>query len=215
VLRGLDLELPRACVLALFGPNGAGKTTLVRILAGLSSPGGGSVEILGQNFTAGASLRRKIGVVAHEPFLYGDLTARENLEHYSRLYSVDDSRIDGLLERVGIRAAAERRVRAFSRGMIQRLSLARATLHEPELLLLDEPFTGLDPQGADALSTLIREERDRGTAVLMTTHDFQRGLAVADRAAILADGRMAWSCDDGAPAPEAMAEIYASAIRRR
>lgn len=215
VLRGLDLSVPRASVLALFGPNGAGKTTLLRILAGLASPTRGRVTILGRPAPADAHTRRRIGVVSHETFLYGDLTARENLAYYGRLYGIADAgRIEALLERVGLARAAERRVRAFSRGMAQRLALARATLHRPEILLLDEPFTGLDPQGAEVLSRMLHEERTRGATIVLTTHDFERGLAVADRACVLAGGRMSWSSEGALPTPQAMAAIYATALQK-
>jgi len=216
VLRGLDLTVPHASVCTLFGPNGAGKTTLLRILAGLASPTRGEVTILGRRAPADAELRRRIGVVSHETFMYGDLTARENLTYYGRLYGVrDTARTDALLDRVGLARAANRHVRAFSRGMAQRLALARATLHRPDVLLLDEPFTGLDPQGCEVLTRLLSEERDRGTTVVLTTHDFARGLAVADRASVLSDGRLTWSSDGALPTPQAMATIYASALQQR
>lgn len=215
VLRGLDLSVPRASVMALFGPNGAGKTTLLRILAGLTSPTRGSVAILGRPAPVDARTRGRIGVVSHETFLYGDLTARENLAYYARLYGVGDiGRIDRLIERVGLARFADRRARAFSRGMAQRLALARAILHEPDLLLLDEPFTGLDPQGAEVLSRMLHEERSRGTTIILTTHDFERGLAVADRASVLAGGRLSWSSEGELPTVAAMAGIYSSVLRQ-
>lgn len=213
VLRGLSLTLARGEVLALFGPNGAGKTTFLRLLAGLTSANRGSVQVLGTTLPGNGALRRRIGVVAHDAFVYGDLTARENLEYYARLYGVaDDGRCRRMLEQVGLRSAADRVVRAFSRGMLQRLALARALLHEPELLLLDEPFTGLDPQGVERLIALLIAEKARGTTMIVTTHDFDRGLAVADRAAVLVGGRIAWKSDGRLPDEQEMSRIYSTTV---
>ncbi len=213
VLRGLDLSVDRSAVLALFGPNGAGKTTLLRLLAGLSSPNRGTAHVLGTALPGNAALRRRIGVVAHDAFVYGDLTARENLEYYARLYRTGDhGRVDTMIAQVGLTSAADRTVRAFSRGMLQRLALARALLHAPELLLLDEPFTGLDPQGVEQLIALLRAEKARGTTMIVTTHDFDRGLAVADTAAVLVGGRIAWESQGHLPDAREMADIYTTAV---
>jgi heme exporter protein A len=213
VLRSLELLVERSSVLALFGPNGAGKTTLLRLLAGLASPHRGRAQVFGTPLPGNAALRRRIGVVAHEAYVYGDLTARENLEYYARLYSVDDdARVSGIIEQVGLERAADRAARAFSRGMLQRLSLARALLHRPDLLLLDEPFTGLDPQGVERLIELLATEKARGTTMIITTHDFAHGLAVADRAAVLAGGRIAWESDERLPDAREMSEVYTTTV---
>ncbi|MFQ5478461.1 MAG: heme ABC exporter ATP-binding protein CcmA [Candidatus Binatia bacterium] len=211
VLRGLDLEVERGRSLAILGSNGAGKTTLLRILAGLLRKDGGSYEVLGDKVPASPAHRRRVGMMGHETWLYGDLTAIENLEYYRRLYRVPDlGRPAELLERVGLRSAAGRSVRGFSRGMSQRLALARALLHEPELLYLDEPFTGLDRQGARILSAVLEEQRAAGTTVVLVTHDFERAAAVADEAVILGGGKVAWHSDDAGLNLDGLESAYAA-----
>jgi heme exporter protein A len=213
VLRGVDLDVERGESVALFGPNGAGKTTLLRTLAGLLRADSGSVSVLGRALPADAALRRRIGYLGHESFLYRDLDARENLAYYARLFGVPASRIDVLLGEVGLAAVSARRVSAYSRGMLQRLALARAVLHEPELLLLDEPLTGLDPEGVELFARLLGVLRGRGVTVLMATHDIERALAVATRAVVLGRGRIVWDSGAG-PLPDAarMAIQYSDAV---
>ena len=208
-LRGVELDIPSGSTVALFGSNGAGKTTLLRVLAGLLRPSAGDAHILGSPLPGDAQLRRRIGVLGHDSFLYGDLTGAENLAYYARLYDVADrQRVDELLAELGLREAADRPARTYSRGMIQRLSLARAIIHDPELLLLDEPFTGLDPTGSTLLQDYLARLRSRGVTVFMTTHDFDRGLAAADLAIMLHRGRVAWRSDDVLPRPDAMRDIF-------
>jgi len=193
VLRGLDLELERGASMALLGANGSGKTTLLRLLAGLLRADGGLCTVLGCRLPLAADMRERIGYLGHESWLYGDLSARENLEFYCRLYGVrDKGAVDSLLARVGLLRAAARRVRSFSRGMVQRLALARTLLHDPELLLLDEPFTGLDRDGVELLEELVTERRAAGTTLLIVTHDLPRVSALADQAVLLGHGRVAW-----------------------
>ncbi len=209
VLRGLDLEIPRGACAAMFGPNGAGKSTLLNVLCGMLRPHDGSVEVLGQALPAGPDLRARLGIVGHDAMVYGDLSARENLEYYRRLYRLEDAeRPAAMLARVRLEHAADRPVRTFSRGMLQRLSLARALQHEPELLLLDEPFTGLDPAGSDVLVELLAELRARKVTVVLTTHDFERALAAADHAVVLSGGRVVWQRDGTVPAAAEMQRIY-------
>jgi len=208
-LRGVEMEISRGSTVALFGSNGAGKTTLLRVLAGLLRPTAGEAHILGSPLPGDAGLRRRIGVLGHESFLYGDLTGAENLTYYARLYDIrEPARVDDLLAQLGLREAADRPARTYSRGMIQRLSLARAIIHDPELLLLDEPFTGLDPTGSNLLQGFLARLRSRGVTVFMTTHDFDRGLAAADVAIMLHKGRVAWRSDDILPKPDAMRGIF-------
>ncbi len=216
VLRGLDLNVATGDTVAIFGSNGAGKTTFLRILAGLLSPDRGEVSLFGTALPGPASLRRRIGVVAHDSYLYGDLTAAENLDYYGRLYRVADAdRSLNLLERVSLADAADRPVRTFSRGMQQRLALARAMLHEPDLVLFDEPFSGLDPSGAALLFETLDELKRSGCTILLTTHDFARGLGCADRAVMLHAGRVAWQSCDGVPTPAEMAEVFSAVVENR
>jgi heme exporter protein A len=192
-LTGVTLGLDTGQTLAVFGSNGAGKTTLLRILATLLRPHRGAVRVLGRELPRdGWAVRGKVGFLGHDPLLYRDLTARENLRFHARLHDVAPARIDTLLEAVGLERRGDEPVHTFSRGMVQRLAVCRAVLHEPELLLLDEPLAGLDPGAAAAVSPLIAG----GTRVLIS-HDVEHGLREADvvlglrggRAAILADAK--------------------------
>ena len=199
-LRGVDLTVPEGSTVALFGSNGAGKTTLLRVLAGLLRPSAGRVDLFGEPPPASPQIRRRIGVVAHESFLYPDLSAAENLRYYSRLYGVSDSsRALDLLESFGLEAFAQRPVRTYSRGMLQRLSFARAILHRPDLLLLDEPFAGLDPTVSEILEQTLHSLHTDGVTIIFSSHDLDTGLRIADRAVILGGGRIAW--DSGAVRP--------------
>ncbi|MEI7555602.1 heme ABC exporter ATP-binding protein CcmA [Candidatus Chlorohelix sp.] len=195
VLRGVDLDLRQGEFVTLLGPNGAGKTTLLRILATLARPTSGTIEIAGIALKdARPTIRGLLGVISHQTFLYEDLNAFENLRFYGRLYDVPEleKRIHEVLEKVGLERRAIDRVRTYSRGMQQRLSIARAILHNPPILLLDEPDTGLDRQASNMLSGLIHELAIDGQerSVLMTTHNLERGLAMCDRVVVLAGGKM-------------------------
>jgi heme exporter protein A len=172
------------------------------------APTSGSLTLFGSAATSRAA-RRRIGLVAHQSFLYPDLTARENLVFYAGLYGLSDAArlVDAWLARVALEEAGDRPVRTFSRGMEQRLSLARALLHDPELVLLDEPWSGLDAAAADWLDRLLAELRVRGRTIVAATHDFARGLGVADRAIILHRGRIAWAGDVGADVDTRYREI--------
>lgn len=194
-LRGVDLRVAEGEFLTLFGPNGAGKTTLIRIIASLTGPTGGTVRVRGKDLSeAATSLRRHIGLISHNPLLYGDLTPDENLSFFSRMYDLPDSaaRIDTVLEQVGLAARRRDPVRTFSRGMVQRLAIARAILHDPTIMLLDEPYTGLDLQAADMLRSVLQELAASNRTVILTTHNLEQGLEMCDRAAILNRGRVAW-----------------------
>ncbi len=213
MLRGLDLEVARGQAVAVFGPNGAGKSTLLRTLAGLLRADRGSVSVFGNELPAGSELRRRIGYLGHESFLYRDLSARENLSYYARLFSIDpDQVVQAALVEVGLDRFAERRVATFSRGMLQRLALARVLLHDPDLLLLDEPLTGLDPQGGELLAAMLVERRKRGVTILMATHDIERALACSTRALVLTRGRVAWDSADHLPGASEMADLYSRTV---
>ena len=197
VLRGVDLQLPWGEVAALFGDNGAGKTTLLRIAAGLTRPDAGEVRIGGRRVHGrGGNARRLIGFAGHQTLLYNDLSCRENLLFYARLYRVQDApaRIAAALAQVNLSERADRRVRTLSHGMQKRLSMARAMLHRPAVLLLDEPESGLDAASADTLGRLLREWAAAGRTALLTTHRAETGQAWADRALRLSHGRLTDSC---------------------
>ena len=215
VLRGVDFAIEPGDLAVLLGPNGAGKTTLLRILGTLSRPSAGLVRVAGCQLPAGAAqARRRLGVVSHHPLLYGDLTAEENLRFYARLYGLTDpaGRIAQTLTQVGLAARRRDLVRTYSRGMQQRLALARAMLHDPQVLLFDEPYTGLDQEAADMLDDLLRAAAGQGCTVLMTTHDLQRGLALATRILILSRGVIAFSARRGEFDPAEFTRTYASVI---
>jgi len=217
VLRGLDLEVPAGAFLTVVGPNGAGKTTLLRILATLSRPSGGRVRIAGYELPGQADLVRQwLGVLSHQPLLYGDLTAEENLRFFGRMYGVPrlEARIDATLQQVGLSARRRDLVRTFSRGMWQRLSIARALLHDPPVLLLDEPYTGLDPDASAMLDELLRNAVGQGRTVLMTTHDLSRGLMLADYVAILAQGKIAYIAPRSEVDAEQFGQLYAQVTSR-
>ncbi len=193
-LDGVDLRVDRGESVAIFGPNGAGKTTLLRLLSSGLEPSSGSVRIEGRAVRGGDAARRaRIGVLSHRTFLYDDLSAEENLVFFARLHGVADAagRSDALLHEVGLGARAADRVRTFSRGMQQRLALARALVHEPALLFLDEPFSGLDPSAAEAIRESLGRFLARGGTIVLTTHDVDEGLAFCSRWIFLAAGRVA------------------------
>lgn len=214
VLRGVDLTVNPGEFLSLFGPNGAGKTTFLRILATLSRPTGGAVSIGGCALPKQAQAARgMIGLVSHQTLLYGDLSAEENLRFFARMYGLKsperEARIEEVLTAVNLNKRAEDLVRTFSRGMVQRLAIARAILHDPSVLLLDEPYTGLDQVSAQALDGVLREVALRGRTILMTTHDIDRGLALADRVAILSRGVIAYNSARAEMGATPFAQIYA------
>jgi heme exporter protein A len=187
-LAGVSLTLPRGATLAVFGANGAGKTTLLRILATLLRPHSGSAVVFGRSLPRdGWAVRGRIGLLGHEPLLYRDLSARENLRFHARLHGVANARIGELLEAVGMARRADEPVRALSRGMAQRVAICRAVLHEPELLLLDEPLANLDPGAAGAVAPLIG--RASGATRVLISHDVEQGLAEADLVLGLRAGR--------------------------
>ncbi|MBI4518436.1 MAG: heme ABC exporter ATP-binding protein CcmA [Deltaproteobacteria bacterium] len=214
-LRDLDFRLEAGEAVALFGPNGAGKSTLLRLCATLLRPSRGSVHIFGTKGGDGdPSIRRSLGFLSHQSFLYPDLTPAENLAFYARMFAIAhaERRVGDLLEQVGLLGWANRPVRTLSRGLEQRCALARALLHEPDLLLLDEPFTGLDLDASATLRAVLSAAHQRGAAVLMTTHDISQGLASCRRAIILARGQLIW---DGPVTPggrEAFEQTYLAAI---
>lgn len=221
VLRGVNLSVSLGERVILLGPNGAGKTTLMRILAMLARPTAGSLEIAGIPVEeTRASVRSLIGVISHLTYLYEDLTARENLHFYGKMYGMGGSelenRVEELLVKVGLERRAGQRVRFYSRGMQQRLSLARAILHQPPILLLDEPDTGLDRQAAEMLGQVIAEPDAQGQprTVVMTTHNLERGLALSNRVVVLSAGRIVRETPASNLATDGVQGWYYEAIRR-
>lgn len=191
ILRNLDFHVEPGEFVALLGPNGAGKTTFLRILASLARPTMGEVIIAGYRLPEqAAAVRQKLGVVSHQPLLYGDLTAEENLRFYGRMYAVDglDARIDAVLGMVGLDPRRRDLVRTFSRGMQQRLSIGRAVLHDPEVMLFDEPYTGLDQDACAMLDRVLQQVAARGRTVVMTSHDLPRVADLASRFDVLSHG---------------------------
>ena len=191
-LRGVAFDVPEASLCVVLGPNGAGKSTLLRCLAGLTRPSAGSIEIAGERAER-RRLRAKVGLVAHATFLYAELSVRENLVFAARLYGVSDARgrAEALLAEDALEDWAERRAGTLSRGLAQRTALARARVHDPPLLLLDEPFTGLDPRSAERLAARLRELRAQGRTIVLVSHDLARAAELADRAVVLQRGRIA------------------------
>jgi heme exporter protein A len=204
-LAGVSLELEEGETLAVFGANGAGKTTLLRILATLLRPHRGTARVLGRELPReGWAVRGKVGFLGHEPLLYRDLTARENLRFHARLHDVALARIETLLDAVGMSRRADDPVHTYSRGMLQRIAVCRAVLHEPELLLLDEPLAGLDPGAAAAVAPLI----SGGTRVVIS-HDVEHGLAEADMVLGLRGGRPALLAPAAEVGPADVRALYA------
>jgi heme exporter protein A len=215
VLRSLDFTVQRGEFVAILGPNGAGKTTFLRILSSLSSPTMGRVRIAGQDLPRQASaVRRNLGVVSHLPLLYGDLTAEENLQFYGRMYSVPqmEQSIAKVLDTVGLASRRRDLVRTFSRGMQQRLAIARAVLHEPDVLLLDEPHTGLDQDACEMLDTVLRQVAARGRTVVMTSHDLTRIEDLASRFDVLSRGTIRASIAKADLARDGLLAFYRRAL---
>jgi len=217
VLRGVDFKVEAGEFVAILGPNGAGKTTFLRILATLSRPSLGEVSIAGFALpTQAASVRRRLGVVTHLPLLYGDLTAEENLRFYGRLYSLDslNERVAEVLKLVGLFERRSDLVRTFSRGMQQRLAIGRAVLHDPEVILFDEPHTGLDQEACAMLDNVLREVAARGRTVVMTSHDLIRVSELASRFDVLSNGVIVASATREQLDPDQLLAFYRQAVHQ-
>jgi heme exporter protein A len=194
VLRGVDFDVQPGEFVALLGPNGAGKTTFLRILASLSRPSIGEVKVAGYQLPReAAAVRARLGVVSHLPLLYGDLSAEENLRFYGRMYGISnlETRISEVLEMVGLDTRRRDLVRTFSRGMQQRLAIGRAVLHDPDVMLFDEPYTGLDQDASSMLDEVLKTVAAKGRTVVMTSHDLARAEDLATRFDILSRGVIA------------------------
>ncbi len=215
-LRGIDLELQQGRCLGIFGANGAGKTTLLKILATLTRPSAGTVTIAGYDAVREAErVRPLLGVLGHRTFLYGDLTARENLLFYGRLFGVAHGaeRVTELLQAVGLEPQTRQLVRTYSRGMQQRLAIARALLHRPPLLLLDEPFTGLDQHAVMRLQALLYDLQTEERTVVLSTHDLQRGLMVCDEIMIQSRGKIVYQGAASSVDTLALEQLYLDYVK--
>jgi heme exporter protein A len=214
-VRQVSFSLSAGQFLTLFGPNGAGKTTLLRLLSGSLRPTRGEVLLGGVPIDYDdPDWRRKIGVLSHQTFLYGQLTAEENLRFFGRLYSLDalSDRVASVLEVVGLSDRRAALVRTLSRGMQQRVALARTLLHEPDFVLLDEPYTGLDPHAARMLRGVLEKLRDGRRTVILVTHNISQGLELADRVVVQVAGR--WVSDEPRAGIDALTfeHVYADRV---
>jgi len=212
---GIDFALAPGSCLALFGPNGAGKTTLLRLIAGLLKPTAGTVRVEGTDARRATEARARVGLISHQSMLYAPLTAQENVAFVAKLYGVPDAENAardalagmGMLDRAGVP------VRTLSRGLQQRVSIARATVHDPSVVLLDEPYSGLDEGGASALTALLMALRSRGATLVLVTHNLAEGLALASHAAIMRDGSFV-RFEERAETREPDTQRYAAEYRR-
>jgi len=196
VINDLKLDVEEGEFLAIFGPNGSGKTTLLKLLSTLLKPTLGQIKVNGHDAKEnGVELRQSIGLVSHETYLYEELTALENLRFYMKLYRVPHTKqkqneIENLLKQVALYHRMNDPVGTYSRGMKQRLSILRATIHNPKVLLLDEPYTGLDKKGCEVLNKMLTKFNNEGKTILMTTHDIEKGYNVSKRLGILIGGKL-------------------------
>ncbi len=197
-LRGVDLKIKKGEFVTVFGPNGAGKTTLIKLLATLTKPTSGKVSIANYDIKKEPDkVRALIGVISHDPYLYGNLSALENIGFFASLYGISQPKKKAIqvIKQVGLESRMHDLVRTFSRGMQQRLAVARAIVHEPKILLLDEPYTGLDQHGARIFGDLLNWLKTENRTIVMTTHNLPEGLEVSDRVAILDGGKIIYESD--------------------
>ena len=212
VLRKLDLEVPSGEILTILGPNGSGKTTLVKVLATLTRPDEGTVRVAGLDLThSGQQIRRVVGVVAHDTFLYDELTGYENLRFVCRMFGLDQAadRIASVSDQLGVTTRLHQRVGTLSHGMRKRISIARALLHDPLVLLMDEPDSGIDQEALAMLDALFSDTRRPHRTILTTTHNLERGLSVGRRLAILANGQIVYQGPlDSSTSADSVREAY-------
>lgn len=216
-LRGIDLRVKRGEFMTLFGPNGAGKTTLIKLLATLTSPTSGTLSVYGYDVRKDVNnIRSVIGVISHDPYLYDNLSAFENIKFFGTLYGLDDvdNRARSVIKQVGLEKRMNDLVRTFSRGMKQRLTVARAIVHEPKILLLDEPYTGLDQHGAQIFGEMLSDLKSQRRTILMTTHNIDEGLDLSDRIGILAKGKIVLDCSKTEIQRSGFKDLYISKVQQ-
>jgi len=203
--------------MTLFGPNGAGKTTLIKLLATLTSPTSGTLSVYGYDVRKDVNnIRSVIGVISHDPYLYDNLSAFENIKFFGTLYGLDDvdNRARSVIKQVGLEKRMNDLVRTFSRGMKQRLTVARAIVHEPKILLLDEPYTGLDQHGAQLFGEMLSDLKSHRRTILMTTHNIDEGLDLSDRIGILAKGKVVLDCSKTEIQRSGFKDLYISKVEQ-
>lgn len=203
--------------MTLFGPNGAGKTTLIKLLATLTSPTSGTLSVYGYDVRKDVNnIRSVIGVISHDPYLYDNLSAFENIKFFGTLYGLDDvdNRARSVIKQVGLERRMNDLVRTFSRGMKQRLTVARAIVHEPKILLLDEPYTGLDQHGAQIFGEMLSDLKSQRRTILMTTHNIDEGLDLSDRIGILAKGKIVLDCSKTDIQRSGFKDLYISKVEQ-
>ena len=216
ILRGIELDIPSGQFVTVFGPNGAGKSTLLKTLALISRPTEGEILIDGVNSKKNTdALRQKIGVISHHTFLYENLTAKENLTFYGQMYQVPDlkNRIFEVLSQVGLEFSINDTVRTFSRGMQQRLSIARAILHDPTILYLDEPYTGLDPHAIQILDDVLRQLNLQKRTVFLITHNFEEGISMSDRVLFIVRGKIVYDGDKDTLDKRELKSLYLDKVK--
>lgn len=216
-LRGVDLHVKRGEFMTLFGPNGAGKTTLIKLLATLTNPTSGTLSVYGYDVRKDVNnIRSVIGVISHDPYLYDNLSAFENIKFFGTLYGLDDldNRARSVIKQVGLERRMNDLVRTFSRGMKQRLTVARAIVHEPKILLLDEPYTGLDQHGAQIFGEMLSDLKSQRRTILMTTHNIDEGLDLSDRIGILAKGKIVLDCSKTEIQRSGFKDLYISKVEQ-
>ena len=216
-LCGVDLHVKRGEFMTLFGPNGAGKTTLIKLLATLTSPTSGTLSVYGYDVRKDVNnIRSVIGVISHDPYLYDNLSAFENIKFFGTLYGLDDvdNRARSVIKQVGLERRMNDLVRTFSRGMKQRLTVARAIVHEPKILLLDEPYTGLDQHGAQIFGEMLSDLKSHRRTILMTTHNIDEGLDLSDRIGILAKGKIVLDCSKTEIQRSGFKDLYISKVEQ-
>ncbi len=211
ILRGIDLHIPKNQFITVFGPNGAGKSTLLKILSLLMKPSTGEIIINGIDAKKDPTIiSKQLGVISHQTFLYENLTAWENLQFYGRMYDVPHlrDRIYEVLQQVGLEFSLQDPVRTFSRGMQQRLAIARAILHNPAILFLDEPYTGLDPHAIQILNGVLAGLSNADRTIFMVTHNFEEGLDITDRVLFVVKGSIVYDGDNTAFTRDELKQLY-------